>query len=440
MDIEHNSKEILVAKELSSTDYDQAYSNLIAIEKYARNEALLEITWNQKTIEKLIDVFHFILTRRAQQKTSIIVAVKQCIGYINTLKERNDFSNYEALCKVVCSETEGKVFVDVERARLVRDFALYLEEKNRLEDATQLMLTMHIETFTSLDRKERMDFLLVQLRLALECKDYLRSMLLSNKVNRTTLQSEGFEALRLEFCRLMVKYYTNEGNYLENCRMCFIAYETLSSLNEEKRLEVNSNKFLALSEFCINESVALRLSTMYLICAKYCPEKKDLMNRLKDIRLMETLPLYLDVLQRFLTDEVIDSKRLIELYGGLYQNECLIHMQIELEEIQKQLLLQVTHHNIRVIAKYYQNITISRFAQLLCITEEELEKQICVLVNAKHIYAKINRLDGVISFIKTKDPREVLGVWADDIDQLLTLVNDTCFLIETEKMVHAPSD
>ncbi|KAL7713236.1 26S proteasome non-ATPase regulatory subunit [Entamoeba marina] len=431
MDIEHNSKEILVAKELSSTDYDQAYSNLIAIEKYARNgekmnllnetvEALLEITWNQKTIEKLIDVFHFILTR-----------LKQCIGYINTLKERNDFSNYEALCKVVCSETEGKVFVDVERARLVRDFALYLEEKNRLEDATQLMLTMHIETFTSLDRKERMDFLLVQLRLALECKDYLRSMLLSNKVNRTTLQSEGFEALRLEFCRLMVKYYTNEGNYLENCRMCFIAYETLSSLNEEKRLEVNSNKFLALSEFCINESVALRLSTMYLICAKYCPEKKDLMNRLKDIRLMETLPLYLDVLQRFLTDEVIDSKRLIELYGGLYQNECLIHMQIELEEIQKQLLLQVTHHNIRVIAKYYQNITISRFAQLLCITEEELEKQICVLVNAKHIYAKINRLD---------DPREVLGVWADDIDQLLTLVNDTCFLIETEKMVHAPSD
>ena len=58
--------------------------------------------------------------------------------------------------------------------------------------------------------------------------------------------------------------------------------------------------------------------------------------------------------------------------------------------------------------------------------------------NADMVYYAfgIPQSNGTVSLIKSKDPKEVLNQWSSDIQQLLTLVNDTCFLIETEKMVH----
>ena len=87
------------------------------------------------------------------------------------------------------------------------------------EEAMELMKTMHIETFVSLDRKERIDFLLLQLRIALECKDYLQAQLISNKINKNTIKLETFEELRIEYCRLMIKYYLN---YFTNVKYTLI--------------------------------------------------------------------------------------------------------------------------------------------------------------------------------------------------------------------------
>ena len=47
-----------------------------------------------------------------------------------------------------------------------------------------------------------------------------------------------------------------------------------------------------------------------------------------------------------------------------------------------------------IIAKYYNSISLQRFAELLEISIEELEEQICCLVNTKQIYAKIDRPKG----------------------------------------------
>ncbi|BFU20180.1 proteasome regulatory subunit, putative [Entamoeba histolytica HM-1:IMSS-B] len=446
MEIEHTINEVESCQSLASSDYDAAYSNLIAIEKYARNEektdlllkvveGLLSNAWKYKTVESVVDVFNFILGRRAQQKTAITKAVQICSSYIPELKNKN-VKGYELLAKTICTQTEGKVFVDVLRAQIVKDFALYLEENKRLDEATQIMQSMHIETFTSLDKKERMDFLLVQFRIALECEDYLRVLLLSNKVNRTTIQSEGFEELRLEFCRLMIQYNIHENNYIENCRMMLMIYDTLKSLSSELKMEISENKFLRKQEYCLDSSLALKLSVIFLICADFIPEKKDLLVRLKSIRELENFPPYQTAVQMFLTEEVIDSNKWIPVYVQLYNSECLSHLNISSDEISNHLKLQITQHNIRMIAKYYHDITLSRFSQLLGISLEELEKQICALVNLKQIYAKINRPKGIVSFVKSKDPKEVLDIWTEDIKQLLTLVNDTCFLIETEKMVH----
>ena len=141
-------------------------------------------------------------------------------------------------------------------------------------------------------------------------------------------------------------------------------------------------------------------------------------------------------IQLLFTDELIESGMVLENLKQLYQTDCYELIHIDVSEIEKQLRLQIIQHNIRVIAKYYHSITLKRFGELLDITIDELEEQICLLVNTKQIYAKIDRPNGTVSLVKSKDPKEVLNHWSSDIQQLLTLVNDTCFLIETEKMGH----
>ena len=449
MQIEYTKQTIENCIEQSNTNYTESYSTLINIEKYSRNHekldllvesvtALLTIAKQHKTIDDIISVFTFILTRRAQQKPAITKAVELCVEYINEFK-LSDKQSYEKLCKTVCSQTEGKVFVDLQRARIVKKYSLYLEENGRLQEAMELMKTMHIETFVSLDRMERMDFLLLQIRIALECEDYLQAQLLSNKINKNTIQTDGFEALRIEYCRLMIKYYLHNESYID-CTRCFInIYDTLTSLNEsnsEMKMEITQNEWFRKEPYCIDTTYALKLSVFFLMTSEYVPEKREMLYKINALRELETHGAYHSAIQMFLTDELIESAQVLMMLKQMYEVECYPLIQIDSNEIAKHIRLQIIQHNIRVIAKYYHSITLKRFAELLDISIDELEQQICLLVNTKQIYAKIDRPNGTVSLVKTKDPKDVLNNWSSDIQQLLTLVNDTCFLIETEKMVH----
>jgi 26S proteasome regulatory subunit N5 len=54
----------------------------------------------------------------------------------------------------------------------------------------------------------------------------------------------------------------------------------------------------------------------------------------------------------------------------------------------------------------------------------------------KIIYARIDRLTGIVDFVKKKDENEILNSWIADIHKLLNLVDSTCNLINREHEVH----
>lgn len=54
----------------------------------------------------------------------------------------------------------------------------------------------------------------------------------------------------------------------------------------------------------------------------------------------------------------------------------------------------------------------------------------------KVIWAKVDRLVGVVSFSAHKDPNEVLNDWSGNIDSLMQLVGKTNHLINKEEMIH----
>lgn len=86
---------------------------------------------------------------------------------------------------------------------------------------------------------------------------------------------------------------------------------------------------------------------------------------------------------------------------------------------------------------YYSRIKIATLANLIGVSQERAETELCDMVVHKRISAKINRLEWVVQFIKKqKGTEQNLEAWNKDIKVLLAKVENTCHLINREKMVH----
>uniref|UniRef100_A0A8C9WFN8 Proteasome 26S subunit, non-ATPase 12 n=1 Tax=Scleropages formosus TaxID=113540 RepID=A0A8C9WFN8_SCLFO len=92
--------------------------------------------------------------------------------------------------------------------------------------------------------------------------------------------------------------------------------------------------------------------------------------------------------------------------------------------------------NIRIMAKYYTRITMKRMAGLLDLSVDESEEFLSSLVVNKTIYAKVDRLAGIINFQRPKDPNDLLNDWSHKLNSLMSLVNKTTHLIAKEEMIH----
>ena len=78
-----------------------------------------------------------------------------------------------------------------------------------------------------------------------------------------------------------------------------------------------------------------------------------------------------------------------------------------------------------------------RLVQLLDLPAAEAEEYISSLVVNKTIYARIDRLAGIVSFVPRKDPNTILNEWSQNINSLLDLIVKTNHLIAKEEMVNS---
>ena len=72
---------------------------------------------------------------------------------------------------------------------------------------------------------------------------------------------------------------------------------------------------------------------------------------------------------------------------------------------------RVVEHNIRIMAKYYTQVSLKRMAELLDLKETETEEFLSKMVVDKAVEAKVDRLDNIVNFTKHQDPNEVCILW-----------------------------
>jgi hypothetical protein len=79
--------------------------------------------------------------------------------------------------------TEGKIFVEVERARVTKILSDIKKEQGDLKAAKDILCELQVETFGSMERREKTEFILAQVALCIEEEDWTQAGILSRKIS-----------------------------------------------------------------------------------------------------------------------------------------------------------------------------------------------------------------------------------------------------------------
>jgi 26S proteasome regulatory subunit N5 len=213
---------------VATSSLDNALQNLLAFEKKCRlandfhclKEVCLHIVRlcrSQNNWTTLNSMLTLISKRRAQNKLAITAIVDETFSYIEQTPTREI---KVALIKTLTDICEGKMYVEGESAKLHMMTALMLEEDGDLTGACNAIQDVHVETYGSLSRLEKSEYIWQQTRFNLLNKDYVRAMIQSRKMNRKTIEEPEFQEVKVKFYRLMVEFYSHEKDTWE-ISQCF---------------------------------------------------------------------------------------------------------------------------------------------------------------------------------------------------------------------------
>ncbi|KAM0928611.1 hypothetical protein ACQ4PT_002585 [Festuca glaucescens] len=429
---------------------DAAIESLLNVEKQCRLAGdvagtrkaavdIVELCFRDGAWKTLNDQIVVISKRRGQLKQAITAVVQKAMEYIDVTP---DVDTRIELIKTLSSVAAGKIYVEIERARLIKRLAKIKEEQGKIDEAADLMQEVAVETFGSMAKTEKIAFILEQVRLCLDRQDYVRAQILSRKISPRVFDADTSKEkkkpkdgdnmvqeapaeipslleLKRIYYELMIRYYSHNNDYLEICR-CYKSIYEIPSVKED------TAKWIPV----------LRKICWYLVLAPHDPMQSSLLNATLEDKNLSEIPNFRLLLKQLVTMEVIQWTKLWEFFKDEYENEKNFLGGALGTKAAEDLKLRIIEHNILVVSKYYSRITLKRIADLLCLSLQEAEKHLSDMVNSKALIAKIDRPMGIISFRTAQDSNGVLNSWASNLEKLLDLVEKSCHQIHKETMIH----
>lgn len=432
------------ATDSSSSKVDR----LLALEKQARNAADLSST--SRILVKIIDVLHNaqdwegvntqlsgLSRKHGQLREATRRMVDRAMEYLDELEKKSGEEEHRLkLIETLRDVTEGKIYLEVPRARVTRLLATIKETGGDITAASDLLQDLQVETFASMERREKLEFILEQMRLLRAKENWDMLQIVSKKINTKWLEEESNEDLKFKFYGLMILYALQMDKYLDVAKHYRSLFATPS-------IKDSDDKWQAI----------LRNIIFFIVLAPYDNEQNDLLHRIlkDDDDKLQQLPDCLSLAKCFTTPELTRWPRIESLYGpGLRQTRVFgangsagvdgdIEQEITAGQGEKrfeELHKRVVEHNIRTIAKYYTRVGLKRLSQLLDLDAAETEQSLAKMVVAKQVYAKIDRPAGIVDFREVnKGTYKVLNEWSNDVGKLMALVEATSHLIGKEHAI-----
>jgi len=416
----------------------EAVESLAQLEKQTRfgydsrsNSRLLchmvQLAFDGNAWKLLNDTIIALCKKRALIKYAIKNMVQLCCEVVDKIQS-DEIKNQ--LIETLRTVTAGKIYVEVERARLTKRVVDRLEQEGKVEEARVMIMEMQVETFGSMEIKEKVQYLLHQMRLSIAQDDFLRASVVSRKISTKFFEGDNDEIqnMRLEYYKYMIQISLNDSDYLDVCKHYQQIFQT-PKIKEDQAKTID----------------CLKCMVLYVLLAPHTNEQWDLLHRINLLRELELVPEYKALLGIFINQEIIGWKETvlsryepILRHGAAGSPEANIFGAGEAgDKMFKRLHECVGEHNVRMVTQYYDQVTFERMAQLLEFPLEEMEKFVCnLIVTGVTPDVKIHRPLRVIKLKARRENIETLDQWGSNVKKLTGILNKVTHLIHKEEMVY----
>ena len=350
-----------------------------------------------------------------------------------------------------------KIFVEVERARITKVLSDIKKAQGDVKAARDVLCELQVETFGSMSRREKTEFILQQVQLCIDTEDYTQAGILSRKIGtkyftrkpKKTSEQLGIEAKEREEKeknRSVDDPPIEVEDDVSDLKLRYYYQQITLSQQDDKYLDVCKNYRHVLDTESVEDDPAkltyiLSRVIYYIVLAPYDNEQSDLLHRIHLDKRNTQIPLDSELLKSFTIPELMRWPIIDQHFGPHLCNSDVFEAQAHASPDKKayqrweDLRRRAIEHNLRVIAKYYTRIRYHRLCELLDLEEKEMEKYLSELVTKKTVYARIDRPARVVSFVKKRGEDEVLNEWSADMKSLLGVLERIDHLITKEEMM-----
>lgn len=422
---------------------DSLVEEILALEKVSRlggdvpsNEKLaveaLRIYRVRNDINKMLQTLDLLMRKRAQTKHVQSAMIAECSVILEdkSISEERE----EEVLQRLAHATDNKIHVELEHARFTIELARRREAAGQKRAASDMLQALQIETITNMPRVEKLNAINQQIRLTIELDDIEHTPLVSRKINFRALGRAEARSQKLQYFELMRAYYTKKGSHFNVARCWYETYLTQQDAQDKSAALSNAAVHYLIAE----HSSAKEIEDLAECCA-FAPTTK-LANRVSALqgiaeRLrtdLEDLPQVYNLLRRFNSIELIRER-----VAGDVQDLCATHPELApFPERQERLRNRCSEHDLIVISHFYTRIHLARLAQLVGLSVEHTESFIMTMVGNKTLYAKMDRVDGLVVFEIRKNTTEVITTWNEAVERSVALLDKVSHLITKERMLH----
>jgi 26S proteasome regulatory subunit N5 len=118
--------------------------------------------------------------KHSQLKQAVTRMVQAVMSFLD---ETPDAGTRLAAIEMLRTVTEGKIFLEVERARVTKMLSDSKKARGDLKGAKDVLCELQVETFGSMSRREKVEFILEQVALCIECGDWTEAGILARKIS-----------------------------------------------------------------------------------------------------------------------------------------------------------------------------------------------------------------------------------------------------------------
>ncbi|KAF8642032.1 hypothetical protein AX16_009753 [Volvariella volvacea WC 439] len=420
---------------------------LFALEKQARNaadlssttrlvKAIVQHTYNARNYDLLNSSITVLSKKHGQLKGAVQAMVELSMGWLDAIKQHDGIKRWLELVETLRGVTEGKIFLETPRARVTLLLSHYYEGLAASDDPTQvpnenlqrasdLLSDLQVETYSSMERKEKTEFILEQMRLLIGVArqkdtaagkagkdtlgggeaEWVKVRVGGRKINESFLKEKENEELKLKYYDLMIQHALHHNAYLDVANYYHRIWETPSIKEDENG----------------NGKAALEHIVYYIVLAPHSNEQSDMLHHIYIDPALAKLGLHYNLVKSFVTRELMRWPGIEAIYGDFLRTTPVFSVEKRWEDLHT----RVVEHNIRVVAEYYIRITIPRLTNLLDLTPKQTEEVLSRLVVDGTIWARIDRPAGVVDFRRKRNAEDVMNDWSSDMQKLLGLIEKT---------------